>query len=136
LEMLGPEDFHPRLLIDAVVEWEELTMRLAGELESLAPFGPANPEPTLLLRGVSPIGPRIVGTDHLKCRVRKGPRHPRDGKGEWLDVIGFRMGDRLPIMDGGAELDLAFTPERNSWQGRESLQLRLKDVRVSQQGTV
>jgi len=51
-------------------------------------------------------------------------------------VIGFRMGDRLPIMDGGAELDLAFTPERNSWQGRESLQLRLKDVRVSQQGTV
>jgi single-stranded-DNA-specific exonuclease len=136
LEMLGPEDFQPKLTIDAAVEWEELSLRLAGELECLAPFGPANPEPTLLLRGVAPIGPRIVGTNHLKFRIKKGTGSPGAGKGDWLDVIGFRMGDRMTIMDVGAELDLAFTPERNSWQGRENIQLRLKDVRVSQRGTI
>jgi single-stranded-DNA-specific exonuclease len=102
-----------------------------GELESLAPFGPANPEPTLLLRGLIPVGPRIVGANHLKFSVRKRPGGSGSPSGALVDAIGFRMGDRMGLFRNGAALDLAFTPERNIWQGRERLQLRVKDLRLA-----
>ena len=128
LEMLSRDDFRPRQMIDAEVEWDDLNMRLIGEVESLAPFGPANPEPTLLLRQVVLGGLRIVGTNHLKFLVGK----PGNASGGMIDVIGFRMGERLAGLRDGAKVDLVFTPERNVWQGRERIQLRLKDLRPSE----
>jgi single-stranded-DNA-specific exonuclease len=132
LEVLGPEDFQPRLVIDATVAWGDLTLRLVDELESLAPFGPSNPEPTLRLRGVLAVNPRIVGNNHLKFCVRERAGSPGANAGGLIDVIGFRMGDRMAVLKDGSALDLAFTPERNTWQGRDKVQLRLKDIRVSQ----
>jgi hypothetical protein len=41
------------------------------------------------------------------------------------------MGDRTAVLRDGGPLDLVFIPERNSWQGREQIQLRLKDLRLS-----
>ncbi|MBI3995799.1 MAG: single-stranded-DNA-specific exonuclease RecJ [Nitrospirae bacterium] len=127
LETLGPEDFRPKQEIDAAVEWEDVTPGLVGELEGLAPFGPANPEPTLLLRQVIPVNPRIVGNNHVKFYAKRSG----GSDGPMLDVIGFRMGERMAVIRGGSRLDLAFTPERNVWQGRERIQLRLKDFRPS-----
>jgi single-stranded-DNA-specific exonuclease len=131
-DVLNPEDLQPRLAIDATVAWEDLTLRLVGELESLAPFGPSNPEPTLLLRGAVAVNFRIVGNNHLKFSVGVRAGAP----GGLIDVIGFRMGDRMAALSDGSELDLAFTPERNTWQGRDKVQLRLKDIRVSQRDSL
>ncbi len=130
-ETLSPEDFQPKQMIDASVAWEDLTLRLVSELESLAPFGPANPEPTLLLREVIPVNPRIVGSNHLKFSVKKQNGSSGAFPGGLIDVIGFRMGDRTAVLRDGAPLDLVFIPERNVWQGREQIQLRLKDLRLS-----
>jgi single-stranded-DNA-specific exonuclease len=130
-ESLKPDDFQPRQRIDASVEWEDLTPRLVSELESLAPFGPANPEPTLLLRRLIPVDPRIVGNNHLKFSVKKQKALSGASMNIPFDAIGFRMGDRLGLFRNGATVDLAFTPERNTWQGRERLQLRVKDLRVA-----
>lgn len=131
-ETLSPEDFQPKQMIDASVAWEDLTLRLVSELESLAPFGPANPEPTLLLREAVPVNPRIVGNDHLKFSVKKRNGSSGASHSGFIDVIGFRMGDRTAVLKDGAPLDLVFIPERNTWQGREQLQLRLKDFRLSE----
>ena len=131
LEILSPEDFKPKQMIDATVAWEDLTLRLVSELESLAPFGPANPEPTLILREVVPVNPRIVGNNHLKFSIKKRNGSSGASTGGLIDVIGFRMGERTAVLSDGAPLDLVFIPERNSWQGREQLQLRLKDFRRS-----
>jgi len=130
-ESLKPDDLQPKQRIDASVEWEDLTPKLVNELESLAPFGPANPEPTLLLRRLVPVDPRIVGNNHLKFSVKRQNAPSGAGLNPSFDAIGFRMGDRMGLFRNGAALDLAFTPERNVWQGRERLQLRVKDLRVA-----
>ncbi len=131
-DTLSPEDFQSKLMIDATVRWEDLTLRLVSELESLAPFGPANPEPMLLLREVIPVHPRIVGNNHLKFAVKKRNGSSGVSSGDLLmDVIGFRMGERMALLKDGAPLDLVFIPERNTWQGRDRIQLRLKDLRFS-----
>lgn len=131
-EMLGDESLRPRRVMDAVVEWEELNLPLVDELSRLAPFGPANPEPTLLLQGVIPVEPRVVGNNHLKFSVRQRGK----GHGPSMEVIGFQMGERMADLREGTEVDLVFTPERNTWRGLEQIQLRLKDVRSHSQRLV
>ncbi len=130
-EKLRKEDFLPVQRVDASVGWEDLDLGLVSELERLAPFGVGNAEPTLLLERAVPVGARIVGQNHLKFRARRSR-----GPAAILDVIGFRMGERLGEFRMGAEMDLVFTPERNTWRGLEILQLRLKDFRTSRREAI
>jgi single-stranded-DNA-specific exonuclease len=101
---------------------------LADAMSGLAPHGIGNPEPLLVARSVQILRfPRVVGRKHLRCKVRQSP------SGTVFDVIGFNLAAWLPVLDQAAAplVDIAFTPERHSWNGRESLQLRVRDVRLS-----
>ncbi len=127
-ELIEADGFLPRQRIDAVLDWDDISTGLVLGLEELQPFGMGNPEPAFLVRAGLPFGPRIVGQNHLKFSVRRA-----DGKsGLFIDVIGFRMGERLKELNGGGAQDFVFVPEINVWQGRERLQLRLKDFRPAE----
>ena len=117
LKILGTEELLPSLAIDAVVEPLELDLPLAEELQRMEPFGSGNPEPTLMLRGVTVIERRVVGDGHLKLRVASG--------GRTFSAIAFRQADTAT--DG--LLDIAFFPEGNRWNNITTLQLRIKAIR-------
>jgi hypothetical protein len=70
---------------------------------------------------------RRVGRNHLKFRVRQSA----SGR-QVVEAIGFNLGSYLEALDQPIppHVDLAFIPERNSWSGREIIQLRVKDVRL------
>jgi single-stranded-DNA-specific exonuclease len=116
----------PVLQVDAEISLQEVNQQLVRELELFHPFGPGNPEPTLAVKNLTILGSRVVGDSHLKLTVRHGNSLPFDG-------IGFRMGS---LADRGLSLrqpvDLAFVPELNRWNGRERIQLRVRDLRASQ----
>jgi hypothetical protein len=45
-----------------------------------------------------------------------------------LKAIGWNMADRLPeLTSAGGAVCLAFTPRRNEWQGRVSVDLEVSD---------
>ncbi len=71
---------------------------------------------------------RVVGRNHLKFRVRQAAADPV------VDAIGFGLGAWLPCLAGATppRLDLAFVPERNVWNGRAALQLRVRDIKLSE----
>ncbi len=64
----------PTVVVDAELDPEALTPRLALELALLEPCGAANPRPHLLLRDVRVHGARQVGVDadHLRCKLTVG----------------------------------------------------------------
>jgi single-stranded-DNA-specific exonuclease len=105
-----------------------IDLALADWLARLGPHGVGNPEPILIAREVQVMrGPRLVGQNHLKMKVRQSARG-----GQVVDTIGFNLGsfaDELNLLLS-PRVDIAFVPERNSWNGREILQLRVKDLRV------
>ncbi len=116
----------PILDVDAQVSLGQLNYGLLRELEQLQPFGVGNPEPTFMAVGLRVLEQRIVRDDHLKLVVRQNHSVP-------FDTIGFRMAS----LDGIKRLqnhpiDLAFIPERNRWKGFDRIQLRIRDVRVSE----
>ena len=118
----------PVLEADAEVSLDELDLAVADSLARLAPHGVGNRDPVLVARDVQVMQfPRLVGKNHLKMRVRQSMR------GRVVDTIGFKLGSWVPVLAGPAapKVDLAFVPERNDWNGRESLQLRVKDLQVS-----
>jgi single-stranded-DNA-specific exonuclease RecJ len=115
----------PTLHVDAEVNLTDVNFGLIQELESLHPFGACNPEPTLAVRGLDVVDARVVGEKHLKLRVRQG-------RSLIFDSIGFRMGSFEGLgLRAGRPVDLAFSPERNHWNGYDRVQLRIKALRMS-----
>ncbi len=129
---LTDDDLVPTLSGDAEVSLDTLNLGLADLLARLAPHGVGNPEPLLVARRIQVMqGPRRVGQNHLKMKVRQDVRG-----GQVVETIGFNLGsfaDRLsqPL---APRIDLAFVPERNVWNGREILQLRVKDLHILDEG--
>ena len=112
--------------MDAEVNLTDVNFGLIRELESLHPFGAGNPEPTLAVRGLQVLEARVVGEKHLKLRVRQG-------RSLTFDSIGFRMGSFEELgLTTSKPVDLAFSPERNHWNGYDRLQLRIRAVRMTE----
>ncbi len=122
-EMLDEEMLTHEIMADAMLRLPDITPRFFRILKQFAPFGPGNPRPVFFSHDVEVFGsPRIVGRDHLKLKVRQD--------GVVFDCIGFSLGSRLPdVSDDGARVDILFTIEENSWNGNVFPQLKLKDVR-------
>ena len=115
----------PTLTVDAELRLDEVNLQLIQEIGSLHPFGAGNPEPTFAVTGLEVMDSRTVGEKHLKMTVRQGVSLP-------FDSIGFGMKSLLERgIPPRAPVDLAFTPELNRWNGRDRIQLRIRDVRLS-----
>jgi len=118
----------PTLHVDAEVQLSEVTATLIKEIGAFHPFGAGNPEPTFAVKGLEVMDSRTVGEKHLKMTVRQGRSMP-------FDSIGFGM---KSLLDRGiparTPVDLAFLPELNRWNGYDRIQLRIRDLRISNQG--
>ncbi|NMB44938.1 MAG: single-stranded-DNA-specific exonuclease RecJ [Firmicutes bacterium] len=126
---LTESDLIPKLRIDAEVALEQVDTALLSELERLAPFGIGNPQPVLAAQALSLQKSFLVGKSqaHLKLLVAGG-----DGgdAGDQFEAIGFRMAENLDLVEGAAQVDLAFQPKFNTWNGKTSIDLVLKDLRL------
>jgi single-stranded-DNA-specific exonuclease len=93
----------PSLRVDAEIEPEALTARLALELAVLEPCGMGNPRPHLLLRGVKVFGIRQVGadSDHLRCKITVGRFT--------FDAMAFRRGGHVEAMTDAGSVDAVVT---------------------------
>lgn len=93
----------PTISVDAEIQPELLTPRLALDLARLEPCGAGNPRPHLLLRDVKVYGIRQVGADadHLRCKVTVGRFT--------FDAMAFRRGDRADDMTAEGRMDAVVT---------------------------
>jgi single-stranded-DNA-specific exonuclease len=115
---LGKDERATKLKLDAVVEPHKITERLVTELARCAPFGVGNPEPVLALENVSVVDSRTVGNGHLKLTL--------SSEGKTFEAIGFNMAKGFAERPSGVHV--AFTPQFNTWNGRTTIQLKLKDI--------
>jgi single-stranded-DNA-specific exonuclease len=123
---LSPDDFRPKLAVDAEVLLDSLSRDFVEELGRLAPFGQGAPEVVLAARHVQLAGrPRRVGASgkHLAVHLSQG--------GTAFRAIGFGMGElaeKLPT--GRGTFHVAFTPGINTFNDRSDVELRIKDVEI------
>ncbi len=116
---LSAEDLIPGLRHDGEVLLEELDLETVAELMTLAPFGAGNSEPVFLATAVRAQQIRRVGENHLRFVARQD--------GYSIPCIGFGMAERENSLQGA--VNILFSPGLNEWQGRVSVQLRIRDIR-------
>ncbi|MGH1329805.1 MAG: single-stranded-DNA-specific exonuclease RecJ [Paracoccaceae bacterium] len=118
---LGPSD----LRLSGLMMPGAATVELIAQLEAAGPFGASAPAPRFAFPDVAILFARRVGESHLKISFG-------DGMGGRIDAICFGAFDGPigPALEGhgGARFHLAGRLEINTWNGRQSPQLRLEDA--------
>lgn len=121
-EVLQPIDLIPRLEIDAWISLKDLTKKFLKELQLLEPFGVGNRKPVFAVKGLSlKTKPKILNYNTLKIWVTDGELT--------YEAVGFKKALDYKLDSASSIFDLAFTPSINVWQGQESIQLQLKDLK-------
>ncbi|HNT51857.1 MAG TPA: single-stranded-DNA-specific exonuclease RecJ [Candidatus Syntrophosphaera sp.] len=122
-ENLKLDQIRPPLEIDREIELYDINGFLLDWLERFAPFGPDNNRPVLMTAKVNVANyPYTVGRNHLKLKVVKD--------GVQLDLIGYNLGDYLPLVKKNTLLDIAYTLEYNRFGNKLSIQGKLRDLRI------
>ena len=117
-DTFGDEDLVPTIEVDAEITLNDITHKMIREIKALSPFGEGNPEPLFCARSLKVLGSLIVGDRHLKLRVRQ--------EGKSFEAIGFGLAEKYPL--DGKTINMAFSPELNSWKGYDRIQLRVIDL--------
>ncbi len=116
-EQLKEADLRPVLKIDQEIKLSDADAALMDGLKRTGPFGQDNPEPVWAILNAHVADSRILKEKHLKLALSDGNSR--------IEAIGFNMAEKLP----SGPVDIAFTLQENTWNGRTTLQLNLKDIR-------
>ncbi len=121
LAQLTVGDLAAELRVDLELPLSEATFELEGLLRHFEPFGPSNPTPVLVSRGVRLAAPaRVMGDGHLKLRLRTE-------SGE-IEAIGWGMSALASELDISTPFDIAYRLERDEWNGVPRLQAKIAAV--------
>ncbi len=123
---LSEEDLIPEIKIDAVVSSNTLDLSIIEELKMLEPFGAGNPKPVFVTKDLYLVGePFVMKEKHLKLRL--ADKNRKQFEAVWWDGVEKSKGRTL---SPETRIELAYTPEANTWQGNTRLQLVVEDLRT------
>jgi single-stranded-DNA-specific exonuclease len=114
------EAFVPSYSIDYELDFENITSGLVDELESLAPFGPENPEPLFMAKDVAVISSKIVGKNHRRMVLKQDSIRT----GRTITAIQFNVDLENPLVKVFERI--AFRLQWNRWNGRKTIQIIIK----------
>ena len=121
---MGPTRAEPDVAPECMIESRELSSQLAADFQRFEPCGAGNHEPLLGVLGATIVDGRNIGVGgaHLKWRVKMGAQE--------FDALWWSPGDKADGFGLGARVDLGFTPQLNTFNGRTTLQLVIKHARL------
>jgi single-stranded-DNA-specific exonuclease len=123
-ERLSPEDFVPRLRIDARLGLPDITGEVVQALSKMGPFGMANPKPVFRTSAVDLVNaPRTLKERHLALLVKQAGRTFR--------AMAWRAADRSEYLTNNRYgLDLAYSLNETEFRGERVTELTVADIRV------
>ena len=117
-------DIIPIINIDEEIQLKDISIRDVSELKLLEPFGEANKTPLFLCKNLKIQSIRALSEGkHLKLSLKD--------ENFWVDAIGFNLGYLTEEYQIGDKIDVVGTLEINKYNGRESIQINIKDIRKS-----
>lgn len=124
-ETIHPDLLTPEITVDAEINLTDINEKLIRILNQFEPFGPQNMTPVFMTKGLKDSGyAKGIGVDedHLKLYVKQN-NSPGFG------AIGFGLGKKLDLVKNQQSFDAVYCIDENEFNGKVSVQLRLKDIR-------
>lgn len=126
------EMFSPEIIIDMEITFDQIfylgedrmkVPRLKRILNRFEPHGPGNMSPVFVTRNVYSTDFRILKDKHLKLSVTQPESDVV------VNAIGFNLADKADMVSSGIPFDMAYSIDINRWNGKETVQLNIKDIR-------
>ena len=118
------EDIVPILKIDAQVSLDEISKDMVDSLKELEPFGEENKTPVFVFKNLKIDSIRALSEGkHLKLTLK-------DSK-NIVNAIGFNLGELTNEYKIDDRVDVVGNLEINSFNGRENIQINIKDIMKS-----
>jgi single-stranded-DNA-specific exonuclease len=121
---IDPQLLIPEIIVDAHLEFSEITNSLYKIICQIEPFGPENMRPIFIATQVNDTGySKIVKEKHIRFVLTQ--------QNITFTGISFNMADKFDLVATNKPLDILFTIDENEWNGNTSLQFKIIDFRLS-----
>ena len=126
-ENTDPITLQPQVEIDSELFFSNITPAFRRDLNRFQPFGPGNPAPVFVTRGVVSHGEtKLVGADceHLRMDLMQ-----RQKPNTTIQTIAFQQPTHYEWIRAGHPIDVCYQIVENHYRGSVSVQLRIKDIK-------
>lgn len=133
-QSISQDDLTPTLHIDAEMSFSELFQsteslrevpKLKRQLMRFEPHGPGNLQPVFMTRNLYAVESTVLKNEHLKLQVIDPESNIS------LPAIAFNLAGKSDLTASGLPVDLVYTLSINKWNGKENIQLQVRDLRGS-----
>lgn len=121
-EHLAETDYIPIVDIDSQVAIDDIDVPLIEEIETLEPYGMANPTPVLALEEATISDLFLMGQQKKHAKVLL------EREDSTIDAIAWNRPDLHASFFPGDRVKVAFTVQKNEWNGHVSPQLMIQDM--------
>ena len=126
-ENIDPITLQPQVEIDSELFFSNITPAFRRDLNRFQPFGPGNPAPVFVTRGVVSHGEtKLVGADceHLRMDLMQ-----RQKPNTTIQTIAFQQPTHYEWIRAGHPIDVCYQIVENHYRGSVSVQPRIKDIK-------
>ena len=111
----------PIINIDAQLNERNIRKEIAKEIQLLEPFGEGNKMPLILFKNLKIDSIRTLSEGkHLKITLKT--------ENQWIDAIGFNLGNLADEYHIGDKVDVVGMLEINEYNNNENVQINMKDI--------
>ena len=121
-EHLSETDYLPIVDIDSQVAIDDIDVPLIEEIETLEPYGMSNPTPVLALEEATISDLFLMGQQKKHAKVLL------EREDSTIDAIAWNRPDLHASFFPGDQVKVAFTVQKNEWNGHVSPQLMIQDM--------
>lgn len=121
-ERITEDQLTPEIVINSILPLESVNMNFFQIITQMEPFGPDNMRPIFIAKGVVDNGySKLVKDAHISFNISQGKHNIRG--------IGYNMPEHIDLVKSGAPFDIVFQLQLNEWQGTQTVQMQVIDVK-------
>jgi len=123
---IDPSLLIPELIINTEISFKNITTSFYKIITQMEPYGPENLRPVFITRNVTNTQwTKIVKEQHIRFVVKN--------ENITLTGIGFNLAEKFPLLQMNKPIDIVYTIDENEWNGTTNLQLKVIDIRLSEE---
>jgi single-stranded-DNA-specific exonuclease len=124
-ERITESQLTPEITINAELPLDDISLQFYQIISQMEPFGPDNMRPLFIAKGVIDTGySKLVKDLHISFNVTQGHNAVRG--------IGYNMPEHIKIVKSGNPFDIVFQLQLNEWQGSQTVQMQVMDIKPSE----
>jgi single-stranded-DNA-specific exonuclease len=122
---IDPYLLTPELIINTEITFKNVNKKFYKIIEEMEPYGPENMRPVFITKNVlNTSWSKIVKEQHIRFVVKN--------ENITLTGIGFNLAEKFHLLQMNQPVDIVYTIDENEWNGETNLQLKVIDLRLSE----